>query len=255
MPASAASRLFDLTGRTALVTGSSQGLGFAVARGLAEVGATVVLNGRDAGRLEQAVARLAGDGLAVHASGFDVTDGTAIADAVARLGPLDILVNNAGVQRRGPLESIDEATWRLVIDTNLTGVFLMTRAVVPAMIERRAGKIINMASVASVLARKTTAPYAAAKGGLMMLTRAMATEWAGYNIQVNAIAPGYFATEMNADIRAKPEFDNWAKGRTPAGRWAKPEELAGTAIYLASAAADYVTGHTLFVDGGLSVSL
>jgi gluconate 5-dehydrogenase len=197
MPASAASRLFDLTGRTALVTGSSQGLGFAVARGLAEAGATVVLNGRDTGRLEQAVARLADDGLAVHASCFDVTDGAAIADAVARLGPLDILVNNAGVQRRGPLESIDEATWRLVIDTNLTGVFLTTRAVVPAMIERRAGKIINMASVASVLARKTTAPYAAAKGGLMMLTRAMATEWAGYNIH----RPGLF---RDGDERRHP---------------------------------------------------
>ena len=255
MTGTAASRLFDLTGRTALVTGSSQGLGFAIARGLAEAGAAIVLNGRDQPRLDRAAATLAKDGLTVRTSCFDVTDPAALASAVAGLGAIDILVNNAGVQRRGPLESIDEATWRLVIDTNLTGVFLMTRAVVPGMIERRAGKVINIASVASVLARKTTAPYAAAKGGLMMLTRAMATEWAGYNIQVNAIAPGYFATEMNADIRAKPEFDNWAKGRTPAGRWAKPEELAGTAIYLASAAADYVTGHTLFVDGGLSVSL
>jgi len=250
-----ASRLFDLTGRTALVTGASQGLGFAVARGLAEAGAAVVLNGRDEGRLARAAALLAADGLAARTACFDVTDAAAIAAAVAGLGPVDILVNNAGVQRRGSLETIDEATWRLVIDTNLTGVFLTTRAVVPAMIERRRGKIINMASVASVLARKTTAPYSAAKGGLMMLTRAMATDWAGHNIQVNAIAPGYFATEMNADIRAKPEFNDWAKSRTPAGRWATPDELAGTAIYLASRAADYVTGHTLFVDGGLSVSL
>ena len=165
MSGTVASRLFDLTGRTALVTGSSQGLGLAVARGLAEAGAAVVLNGRDQGRLDQAVAKLAGDGLEVRAACFDVTDGAAIAAALPGLGPLDILVNNAGIQRRGPLESIDEATWRLVIDTNLTGVFLLTRAVVPAMIARRAGKIINMASVASVLARKTTAPMPPPRAG------------------------------------------------------------------------------------------
>ncbi|MFO1056195.1 MAG: SDR family oxidoreductase [Dongiaceae bacterium] len=246
---------FDLGGRRALVTGASRGLGLAIARGLAEAGAAVLLNGREQGRLDAARAALAADGLAVDTAAFDVGDAAAVAAATARLGPIDILVNNAGIQRRGPLEDFAEADWRAVLDTNLTAVFLITRALVKGMIERRAGKIVNIASVASVLARPTTAPYSAAKGGLMMLTRAMATEWARHNVQVNAIAPGYFATEMNADIRAKPEFDGWVRGRVPAGRWAVPDELAGTAVFLASPASDYVTGHTLFVDGGLSVSL
>jgi gluconate 5-dehydrogenase len=246
---------FDLTGRRALVTGASRGLGLAIARGLAEAGALVLLNGREQKRLDAAQAALAAEGLAAGTAAFDVGDGAAVADAAARLGPIDILVNNAGIQRRGPLEDFAEADWRAVLDTNLTGVFLITRALVKGMIERRAGKIINIASVASVLARPTTAPYSAAKGGLMMLTRAMAAEWARHNVQVNAIAPGFFATEMNADIRAKPEFDGWVRGRVPAGRWAVPDELAGAALFLAAPASDYVTGHTLFVDGGLSVSL
>ena len=248
MPGTAASRLFDLTGRTALITGSSRGLGFAIARGLAEAGAAVVLNGRDPPRLDRAAAMLAKDGLAARSACFDVTDQGALASAVAGLGAIDILVNNAGVQRRGPLESIDEATWRLVIDTNLTGVFLMTRAVVPAMIERRAGKIINIASVASVLARKTTAPYAAAKGGLMMLTRAMATEWAGYNIQVNAIAPGWFPTQMS-QVVIESHKDEFLK-RIPLGRFGGNHDLKGAALFLASDASAYVTGHILVVDGG-----
>jgi gluconate 5-dehydrogenase len=246
---------FDLTGRRALVTGASRGLGLAIARGLAEAGAAVVLNGREQSRLDAAQAALAGEGLAVETIAFDVGEAAAVADASARLGRIDILVNNAGIQRRGPLEDFAEADWRAVLDTNLTGVFLITRALVKGMIERRAGKIVNIASVASLLARPTTAPYSAAKGGLAMLTRAMATEWARHNVQVNAIAPGYFATEMNADIRARPEFDSWVRGRVPAGRWAVPDELAGTAVFLASPASDYVTGHLLVVDGGLSVSL
>jgi gluconate 5-dehydrogenase len=250
-----AAKRFDLGGRRALVTGASRGLGLAIARGLAEAGAAVLLNGREQGRLDAARTALAADGIAVDTAAFDVCDAGAVAAAAARLGPIDILVNNAGIQRRGPLEDYAEADWRAVLETNLTGVFLITRALVRGMIERRAGKIVNIASVASVLARPTTAAYSAAKGGLMMLTRSMAAEWARHNVQVNAIAPGYFATEMNADIRARPEFDSWVRGRVPAGRWAVPDELAGTAIFLASPASDYVTGHTLFVDGGLSVSL
>jgi len=251
--------LFDLTGRTALVTGSSQGLGFALARGLAQAGAAIVLNGRDEKRLAAAAETLRVEGGRVTTAAFDVTDGTASANAVARLeaefAPVDILINNAGIQRRAPLAEMTEEQWRAVIDTNLTSAFLVARAVVPRMIARGAGKIINICSVMSEVSRPTIGNYAAAKGGLKMLTRAMAVEWARHGLQSNAIAPGYFVTPLNKALVENVEFNRWICGRTPAGRWGQPEELAGAAIFLASRASDFVNGQILTVDGGLLAAL
>jgi NAD(P)-dependent dehydrogenase (short-subunit alcohol dehydrogenase family) len=250
MPATAASRLFDLTGRTALITGSSQGLGFAIARGLAEAGAAMVINGRDQPRLDRAAATLAKDGLSVRSACFDVTDQAALADAVAGLGAIDILVNNAGVQRRGPLESIDEATWRLVIDTNLTGVFLMTRAVVPAMIERRAGKIINVSSQTSEVALVKHAAYMASKNGLNALTKVMTVEWAQYNIQSNAVCPTVIMTPMGEMVWGDPKIGDPMRARIPLGRFGKVVEIADLVLFLASPASDLITGQAIFADGG-----
>jgi gluconate 5-dehydrogenase len=255
----ASSPLFDLTGRTALVTGSSQGLGLALARGLAHAGAAVVLNGRDEAKLARAAAVLADEGARVTTAAFDVTDGTAVTAAVARIeaefAPVDILVNNAGIQRRAPLAEMTEEQWRAVIDGNLTSAFLVARAVAPRMIARGAGKIVNICSVMSEVSRPTIGNYAASKGGLKMLTRAMAVEWAKHGVQANGIAPGYFVTELNRALVANPEFDRWICGRTPAGRWGQPEELAGAAVFLASRASDFVNGQILAVDGGLLAAL
>ena len=251
--------LFDLTGRTALVTGSSQGLGHAMARGLAQAGAAIVLNGRDAAKLAAAAAQLRAEGVNVTTAAFDVTDGAAVARAVekieAEFAPIDILVNNAGIHRRAPLAEMTEAQWREVLDTNLTSAFLVARAVAPRMIARGQGKIINLCSVMSDVTRPTIGNYAAAKGGLKMLTRAMAVEWAKHGVQANAIAPGYFATELNRPLMANAEFDQWIRGRTPAGRWGQPEELAGAAVFLASRASAFVNGQMLTVDGGLLAAL
>lgn len=253
------SPLFDLTGRTALVTGSSQGLGFAMARGLAQAGAAVVLNGRDEAKLARAAAALQAEEVRVTTAAFDVTDGTAVAAAVAKLeaefAPIDILVNNAGIQRRAPLAEMTEQQWREVLDTNLTSAFLVARAVAPRMIARGAGKIINICSVMSEVSRPTIANYAAAKGGLKMLTRAMAVEWAKHGLQANAIAPGYFMTELNRSLVENEQFNKWICGRTPAGRWGQPEELAGAAVFLASRASDFVNGQILTIDGGLLAAL
>ena len=247
--------LFDLAGRTALITGSSQGLGLALARGLGAAGAALVLNGRDVAKLEAAAATLRAEGLKVATAAFDVTNAEAIAQAVARveteIAPIDILVNNAGIQRRAPLAEMTETQWREVLDTNLTSAFLVTRQVAPRMIARRAGKIINTCSLMSEVCRPSTGNYAAAKGGLKMLTRAMATEWARHNLQINAIGPGYFATELTQSLVDNPEFNKWICGRTPAGRWGRPEELVGTAVFLASGASDFVNGQIIYVDGGL----
>jgi len=249
--------LFDLSGRRALVTGGGSGLGFAIARGLAEAGASVVINGRNRDRLGHAAEQLWRDSLAVEVSPFDVTDPDAVAAAVAALErerPLDILVNNAAVNQRGPLDRFSDDDWRRLITANLDGPFFLTRAVVPAMKSRRRGKVINICSLASDLGRPNIAPYAVSKGGLRMLTRALAVELAPFNVQVNGITPGFFDTEMNAALVADREFSAWVERRTPAGRWGKPQDLAGAAVFLASAAADFVTGHLLAVDGGFSAS-
>jgi len=251
--------LFDLAGRTALVTGSSQGLGLAIARGLAAAGAAVVLNGRHPEKLSAVAQSLRSEGARVDIAAFDVTDGSAAASAIERVeaefAPVDILVNNAGIQRRAPLAEMTEAQWREVIDTNLTSVFLVARAVAPRMIARGSGKIINLCSVIAEVARPTIANYAAAKGGLKMLTRAMAVEWARQGVQANAIAPGYFLTELNRALVENPQFNAWVCQRTPAGRWGKPEELIGAAVFLASRASDFVNGQMLAVDGGLLAAL
>jgi len=251
--------LFDLTGRTALVTGSSQGLGLAIARGLAQAGAAVVLNGRDAKKLSAAAKGLDAEGAHVAMAAFDVTDGAAamreVEEIEAEFAPIDILINNAGIQRRAPLAEMTEEQWREVLDTNLTSAFLVARAVAPRMIARGAGKIINIASVIAEVARPTIANYAAAKGGLKMLTKSMAVEWAKHGLQCNAIAPGYMETELNRALMENAEFNKWICGRTPAGRWGKPEELVGAAVFLASRASDFVNGQMLAVDGGLLAAL
>lgn len=251
--------LFDLTGRTALVTGSSQGLGLALARGLAQAGAAVVLNGRDEAKLARAAAALGSEGARVSTAAFDVTDGAACQRAVERVeqefSPIDILINNAGIQRRAPLAEMTEEQWRAVIDSNLTSAFLVARAVVSRMIERRAGKIINICSVMAEVSRPTIGNYAASKGGLKMLTRAMAVEWARHGIQANGISPGYFVTELNRALVENVEFNQWICSRTPAGRWGQPHELAGAAVFLASPASNFVNGQILGVDGGLLAAL
>jgi len=249
------SRLFDLTGRTALVTGSSRGLGFAIAQGLAEAGAAIVLNGSDAARLAEPAAALRRQGHTVHEAAFDVTQEDAVVAAFARLDAqgiqVDVLFNNAGINLRGPILEMPVANWQKVIDTNLTSAFLVGREAARRMVPRGRGKIVNTGSLMSALARATTAPYTAAKGGIKMLTQAMTAEWAEHGIQVNAIGPGYMLTEMTKPLAENPEFDGWVKKRTPSRRWGRPEELIGTAVFLASSASDYVNGQIIYVDGGM----
>jgi gluconate 5-dehydrogenase len=251
--------LFELGGRIALVTGSTSGLGRAIARGLGEAGATVVLNGRNAERLDATVAEFRGAGLAVHGRRFDVTISAEVEAAVAaieaEIGPIDILVNNAGIQRRMPLVDFPEEVWEEVIRHNLTSVFLVGRTVARGMIARGKGKIINIASLMSEVGRRTIGPYTAAKGGVKALTHTMCIEWAPHNIQVNAIGPGYFLTELNTALVNDPAFNQWVCGRTPAGRWGRPEELVGAAVFLASSASDFVNGQVIYVDGGMLASL
>lgn len=251
--------LFDLSGRTALVTGSTAGLGRAIVGGLAEAGARVVVNGRDAARLEAAVEGLRSRGFTADGYRFDVTSESEVTEAVGAIerqtGPIDILVNNAGIQRRAPILETRLESWEEVLKHNLTSVFLVGRAVAKGMIERRRGKIINIASLMSEVGRETIAPYAAAKGGVRQLTKTMCVEWAPHNIQVNAIGPGYFATEMNEALTANSEFDAWVRARTPAQRWGEPKELIGAAVFLASSASDYVNGQVIYVDGGILAAI
>jgi gluconate 5-dehydrogenase len=248
--------LFDLTGRRALITGSGRGIGFALARGLAKAGAAVVLNGTDEARVTASVAVLRAEGYAVEYAVFDVTSHQASADAVAaveeKVGPIDILINNAGIQRRAPLETFAADDWDAILEVNLSSVFHVSQAVARHMIGRGRGKIINICSVQSMLARPTIAPYAATKGAVAMFTKGQCTDWAKYGLQINGIAPGYFETEMNAALVQNDEFSAWLCKRTPAGRWGKVEELVGAAVFLSSSASDFINGQVLYVDGGLT---
>jgi gluconate 5-dehydrogenase len=241
------SGLFDLSGGTALVTGSTRGLGFALAHGLAGAGARVAINGRTSEACEAAAAELDG----AFPAPFDVTDEASIAAGVAAIGQIDILVNNAGINVRAPLEAFSLEDWQRVLDVNLTSAFLVSRAVVPGMIERGRGKIVNTCSVTSEVGRETIGPYTASKGGLKQLTRAMCADWARHGIQANGIGPGYFRTEINTVLQDDPAFDAWLRARVPAGRWGEPSELEGAVVFLASAASDFVNGQILYVDGGM----
>jgi gluconate 5-dehydrogenase len=247
------SNMFDLTGRIALVTGSSRGIGRAIAEGYAAAGARVVVNGRDATGVDAAV-KVIGSGAV--AAPFDVTDKAVIEAAIEKIesdvGPIDILVNNAGMQQRAPFVEFPEDGWRKIMATNLDSVFFVTQAVARRMIARSRGKIVNICSVMSELGRPTIAPYTASKGAVKMLTKAMCAEFAKHGITANGISPGYFGTELNQALMADEKFSAWVCARTPAGRWGKVEELQGAATFLASDASSFVNGHILFVDGGMT---
>ncbi len=247
-------QIFSLKGQRALITGSSQGIGFALARGLRDAGAEIVLNGRDAGKLAAASEALGGaDTLA-----FDATDHAAVRAAVdgyEAKAPITILVNNAGMQHRSPLEDFPADAFERLLQTNIASVFHVGQAVARHMIARKSGKIINIASVQTALARPGIAPYTATKGAVGNLTKGMATDWAKHGLNCNAIAPGYFDTPLNAALVADPEFTAWLQKRTPAGRWGRVEELVGACVFLASPAASFVNGHILYVDGGITASL
>jgi gluconate 5-dehydrogenase len=251
--------LFKLTGRRALITGSSGGIGLALAEGLAKAGASVVLNGRDAGRVAAAAAPLNAQGLDVAEMAFDVTDSKAVEAAVARIeaeiGPIDILINNAGIQRRMSLEDFPDETWSELMRTNLDSVFYVAKAVAKRMIPRKKGSMINICSVQSELGRPTIAPYTASKGAVKMLTKGMAIDWGKHGIRVNGLGPGYFATELNKALVADEKFSGWLCDSTPLGRWGQVDELVGAAVFLASDASSFVSGHVLYVDGGVTARL
>ena len=250
---------FDLSGKLALLTGSSAGIGLALARGLAGAGAAVVLNGRRAAPLAEAAAQLRAQGATVHTLDFDVTDATAVTRAVARIeaeiGAIDILVNNAGMQKRAPLQDFEQADWQRLMRTNLDSVFIVGQAVARQMIPRGRGKIINVCSVQSELGRPNIAPYTATKGAVKMLTKGMAIDWGPHGLQVNGLGPGYFKTELNQALVDNPEFSAWLIGRTPSRRWGDVEDLVGAAVFLASDASRFVNGHILYVDGGVTATL
>ncbi len=250
---------FQLHGRRALVTGSSAGIGFALARALGQAGASLVLNGRDETKLNTAVEQLRSEGLSVDAATFDVTNATAVQNAVdtieAKHGAIDILVNNAGMQIRNALHEFQEADWHQLMKTNLDSVFFVSKAVANKMILRKQGKIINICSVQSELGRPGIAPYTASKGAIKMLTKGMAIDWGPHGIHVNGLGPGYFKTELTAKLVADENFTQWLTGRTPSRRWGNVEELGGAAVFLASDASRFVNGHILYVDGGITASL
>ncbi len=252
--------LFDLTGKTALVTGGTHGLGMAIAKGLARAGATILINDMFAEKLEHAKAEYAAMGIQVHTFELNVTDEAAVEKTIPimerEVGPIDILVNNAGIIKRIPILEMKAEEFRQVVDVDLTGPFIMSKAVARGMVQRGHGKIINMCSMMSELGRNTVSAYASAKGGLKMLTRSMATEWARFNIQVNGIGPGYFATAQTAPIRVDGHpFNEFIIHRTPAGRWGDPEDLEGAAVFLASRASDFVNGQVVYVDGGILATI
>jgi gluconate 5-dehydrogenase len=249
-------QVFGLKGKRALVTGSSQGIGLAIAEGLAQAGAKIVLNGRDLEKLKKAKAYLETKGINSSAANFDVTNEEEVDIAIDYIereqGPIDILFNNAGMQFRTTLEEFPVAKWRELFQVNVESAFLVGRAVAKHMIARKSGKIINISSVQSELGRPTIAPYTATKGAIKMLTKGMCADWAKHNIQVNAIGPGYFKTPLNQALVDNPEFSGWLEKRTPAGRWGDVQELVGAAIFLASPASSFVNGHILYVDGGIT---
>jgi gluconate 5-dehydrogenase len=252
--------LFDLNGKRALITGGTHGLGMAMAKGLAEAGAELIINGTTPSRMDEAVAEYESDGHKVHSYIFDVTDDSSAKKNVDKIesevGPIDILINNAGIIKRIPLVEMETKDYRKVIDVDLVGPFIMGKYVAKNMISRKQGKIINICSMMTELGRDTVGAYAAAKGGLKMLTRSMATEWAKFNIQVNGIGPGYFATEQTEPIRKKGHpFNEFIISRTPAGRWGNPSDLAGTAVFLSSNASDFVNGQIIYVDGGILATI
>ncbi|MFT8791522.1 SDR family oxidoreductase [Komagataeibacter saccharivorans] len=251
--------LFSLTGRRALVTGASRGIGLTLARGLGQSGAKIVLNGRNPEPLETAREMLQREGLDVVIAPFDVTDQAAVIAGVEKIehehGPIDILINNAGIQRRAPLDQFSRTDWDALIATNLNAVFFVGQAVARHMLPRERGKIVNICSVQSELARPGIAPYTATKGAVKNLTKGMATDWARHGLQINGLAPGYFKTEMNEKLVADQEFTQWLCKRTPAGRWGNVEELVGAAVFLSSDASSFVNGHVLMVDGGITASL
>jgi gluconate 5-dehydrogenase len=248
-------KLFDLTGRTALITGASRGIGFAIATALANAGARVIINGRTAEALDEAAALIRATQARVEVSVFDVTDPLQVRAGVAaieaHIGPIDILVNNAGIQRRGPLDKFDDQDWRDLIAHNLDSVYYVSKAVAQHMIARGRGKIINIGSVQCELARPGIAPYTATKGAVKNLTKGMCADWARYGLQINAIGPGYFATPLNEALVNDPVFDEWLRKRTPAQRWGQLEDLHGAAVFLASDASNFVNGQVLYVDGGI----
>ena len=253
--------MFDLTGKVALVTGGSYGIGFAIAKGMAEAGATIVFNDINAELVEKGLAAYKAEGIPAHGYVCDVTDEDAVNAFIAKVekevGVVDILVNNAGIIKRIPMCEMSAADFRKVIDVDLNAPFIVAKAVIPAMIKKGHGKIINICSMMSELGRETVSAYAAAKGGLKMLTRNIASEYGEYNIQCNGIGPGYIATPQTAPLREKqPDgsrhpFDSFIIAKTPAARWGNPEDLAGPAVFLASDASNFVNGHVLYVDGGI----
>ena len=250
---------FRLNGRTALITGSSGGIGLALARALGQAGARVILNGRNAEKLEGAALLLRGEALAVGTSAFDVTDAASVSAAVeaieAQFGPIDVLVNNAGIQIRNPLHEFADADWHTLMRTNLDSAYFVGKAVAQKMIPRGRGKIINICSVQSELGRPGIAPYTASKGALKMLTKGMAIDWGPLGINVNGLGPGYFKTELTEKLVADPSFTAWLVGRTPSRRWGEVQELGGAAVFLASDASTFVNGHILYVDGGVTATL
>lgn len=251
--------LFDLTGKIILITGGGRGLGFSFAKGYVQAGARVVLNDISQAELDKALPALREMGGDVAGYCFDVSNDVAVEQGIAAIeaevGPIDVLVNNAGIHRRAPLDQMTAADFRKVVDVNLTSAFIVGQAVAKRMITRNKGKIINITSLNAVMARPNIGNYCAAKGGLTMLTKSMATEWGKYNINTNAIGPGYFKTELTRPLVEDPTFDAWVKSEVPLARWGEPDDLIGTAIYLAAAASDYVNGFTVYVDGGWQACL
>lgn len=251
--------LFNVENKIVLITGSSRGIGFSIAKGIAGAGAKVILNGTKPASIEKSLNELKSKGLQVFTSPFDVTNQKEVEGCIEKIeqtiGPIDVLINNAGIHRRFPLEEMKIEDWNKVIEVNLNSVFIVSQIVARKMIRRKYGRIINISSLNAEGARPTIANYSASKGGLKMLTKSMATEWGKYNILTNAIGPGYILTDLTKPLADDPKFDTWVKSEVPLQRWGNPDDLIGAAIFLASEASNYINGHTIYVDGGWLASL